>query len=186
VPATALGLLALLAISCSGGATAETGAAAAVHLNEQDVRLVTLTVGERPADRVVDRADILSADDEERIGTRLRQHEAATTDQVVVVTVPTLQGLEIERFGYALGNHWGVGRADADNGVLMILAPTERKMRIEVGEGLERVLSNARAAEIIQTMVPALSHGRYGAAVEAGVGEIIGTLDADRERRHAA
>ena len=184
-PALIAGLLAFVAASCSGGATAEPGAAA-VHLNEQEVRLVSSVAGEQPTGHVVDRAGLLTAEEEGRIVRRLEQHEAATTDQVVVVTVESLQGLEIERFGFVLGNHWGVGRADADNGVLLIVAPPERKVRIEVGNGLERVLTNDRAAQIIRAMLPRLREGDYARALDTGVGEILATLNANRERRHAA
>ncbi len=86
---------------------------------------------------MVDDADLLSYADEVAITADLKALEDKSSDQVVVVTLPSLQGYTIEDFGYQLGRHWGIGTAKLDNGVLLIVAPNERKVRIEVGRGLE-------------------------------------------------
>ena len=86
--------------------------------------------------RVVDGARLLSPAKEQELTTKLEALERDTTDQVVVVTVESLQGHEIEDYGYQLGRAWGIGRQDKDNGVLLLIAPDEKKVRIEVGYGL--------------------------------------------------
>src|SRR5690606_9503078 len=105
--------------------------------------------------------------------TRLEALERDTTDQLVVVTVPDLQGREIEDYGYQLGRAWGIGQAENDNGVLLIVAPIERKVRIEVGYGLEGVLTDALSALIIQNQIlPAFRDGDYALGVAQGVAAI--------------
>jgi uncharacterized protein len=131
--------------------------------------------------RVVDRANLLSPAEEAGLTARLAALEARTTDQFVIVTIPSLDGRTIEDFGLGLGNHWHIGRRGSDNGVLIIVAPAEHKVRIEVGRGLEAILTDARAHEIIQRdMLPALRQSRWYPAVEAGTRRIIETLIAHR------
>ena len=84
--------------------------------------------------RVVDDANLLSSTDESGLIEDLEALEAKSTDQLVVVTLPSLQGYEIEEFGYRLGRHWGIGQKDKDNGVLLIIAPKERKVLTDVVE----------------------------------------------------
>jgi uncharacterized protein len=83
--------------------------------------------------RVVDQAGIILPADEQRLTQQLARLERETTDQVVIVTLPSLNGEAIEKVGLALGNGWGIGQADTDNGVLLLVAPHDRKVRIEVG-----------------------------------------------------
>jgi len=112
--------------------------------------------------RVVDNANLLSAQQESRLTQQLASHEEATSNQVVVVTLPSLQGTSIDDFGYQLGRHWGIGQAGRDNGVLLIVAPNERKVRIEVGYGLEGDLPDAIARAIIdQNILPAFRRNDY-------------------------
>ena len=113
---------------------------------------------------------------------KLAALEADTSDQLVVVTLPSLQGESIEATGLRLGNGWGIGSKDADNGVLLLVAPNERKVRIEVGEGLEGLLTDARAAEITRTMVPQFKAGHFGGAITVGVDEISKRLRSDQRR----
>lgn len=103
--------------------------------------------------RVVDQAGLLSAKTERALAETLKAHEDKTSHQVVVVTLESLQGQTIEDFGYQLGRHWGIGRKEHNNGVLLIVAPSERKVRIEVGYGLEGVLTDAVAKSIIDTVI---------------------------------
>src|SRR5208282_4771954 len=79
----------------------------------------------------------------------LATHEGATGEQVVVVTLPSLQGYSIEDFGYQLGRTWGIGQKDKNTGALLIVAPNEHKVRIEVGYGLEGKLTDAQSSVII-------------------------------------
>ncbi len=119
--------------------------------------------------RVVDAANVLPADVEARIAARSEAIETATTAQLVVVTIPDLQGFPIEDYGYRLGRHWGIGQKGKDNGVLLIVAPNDRRVRIEVGYGLEPVLTDALASVIIQRQIlPAFRAGDLPGGVEAG------------------
>lgn len=139
--------------------------------------------------RIVDNADLLSADDEQRIEAELQALEAASTDQLAVVTLPSLQGFTIEEFGYKLGRHWGIGQAGVDNGVLLLVAPNERKVRIEVGKRLEPVLTDALSKLIItNAILPAFRRGDFAAGIEAGVRDIKDVLlgDVEAVKRRAA
>lgn len=133
--------------------------------------------------RVVDKAELLDAATERRLTAQLAALERSTRDQLVVVTLPSLEGEEIEAVGMALGKGWGIGRKDLNNGVLIIVAPAERRVRIEVGIGLEGLLSNEKAKLIIDDhMLPRLREGRYPEAIEAGAKQIVAVLERDRRR----
>jgi uncharacterized protein len=124
--------------------------------------------------RVVDRADILPAADEARIVAKAEALDHATGHQLVVVTVPSLGGHAIEDYSLALGNSWGIGRKRADDGVLLVIAPTERKVRIELGKGLEATLTNAEAQRIIDTdVLPAFRSGDFARGIDGGVDGVI-------------
>jgi len=128
--------------------------------------------------RVVDGADLLSAEDENKLTQRLRLHEANTSNQVVVVTLTTLQGEDIADYGYQLGRHWGIGQAEQNNGVLLIVAPNERKVRIEVGYGLEATLTDALSKQIIENRItPKFKKKDYAGGINEGVKAILGVLD---------
>jgi uncharacterized protein len=127
--------------------------------------------------RVVDGASILSPATEAALTDKLAALETSTTRQVVVVTVPSLQGYEIEEYGYQLGRAWGIGQAEDDNGALLIVAPNERKVRIEVGYGLEPILTDALSSVILQTQVlPKFRDGDMEGGVVAGADTIIAQL----------
>jgi uncharacterized protein len=119
--------------------------------------------------RVVDDAGILSADTQQRVAGILAQQEKQTGDQIVVVTLKSLQDYQIEDYGYQLGRHWGIGQKGKNNGALIIVAPNEHKARIEVGYGLEGVLTDAQCSVIIdEIMRPAFKQGDYDAGVLNG------------------
>jgi len=127
--------------------------------------------------RVVDGADMLSPQAEAQLTDQLAALEAASGRQLVVVTLAELQGYEIEDFGYQLGRHWGIGEAETDSGALFIIAPNERKVRIEVGYGLEPVLTDALSSTILQTVVlPRFRDGEIETGVIAGTQAIINQL----------
>jgi uncharacterized protein len=95
----------------------------------------------------------------------------------VIVTVPDLKGMAIEAFGRALGNGWGIGDMTRNDGVLLIVAPNERKTRIEVGTGLEGTLTKALSQSIVDTdMIPHFKANKFEAGIEAGADRIIGAL----------
>ena len=130
--------------------------------------------------RVVDQARLLSPEAETTLTTRLEALERDTTDQLVVVTVESLQGQEIEEYGYQLGRAWGIGQGEDDNGVLLIVAPEERKVRIEVGYGLEPVLTDALSALIIHNeILPSFREGYFERGILQGVDAIDAQLRLD-------
>ncbi|MDR5897586.1 TPM domain-containing protein [Halomonas vilamensis] len=127
--------------------------------------------------RVVDQAEMLSPEVETRLTQMLEAHEDASTEQVVVVTLPNLQGYPIEDFGYQLGRHWGIGQEDEDNGALLIVAEEERAIRIEVGYGLEGRLTDAQSSIIInQAISPAFRQGDFEAGIVNGTAAMIKVL----------
>ncbi|MCL7941841.1 TPM domain-containing protein [Halomonas sp. ATCH28] len=149
---------------------------AAVGLQAQDLQAQQLDFPELSG-RVVDRAELLDPATESRLSERLAAHEEATTEQLVVATLPDLQGVTIEEYGYQLGRHWGIGQAEEDNGALLIVAPNERKVRIEVGYGLEGRLTDAQSSVIInQTLTPAFREGDYARGITEGVEAMIRVL----------
>ena len=119
--------------------------------------------------RIVDNSSLLDAEVFSRIEQKLRAHEEKTSDQVVVATLPSLQGYPIEDYGYQLGRTWGVGEKDKDTGAILLVAPNERKVRIEVGYGLEPVLTDALSSVIIQSAI--LPKFRDG-DMQGGIGRI--------------
>lgn len=130
--------------------------------------------------RVVDQADLIPAEREAELTEQLAILEAETTDQLVVVTLRSLQGYAIEDYGYQLGRAWGIGQAGANNGVLLIVAPEERKVRIEVGYGLEPIMTDALSTLIIQNRIlPEFRNGDYEAGITAGVDAIAEQLSLD-------
>lgn len=127
--------------------------------------------------RVVDNAQLLGPAAEQSLSESLAAHEKASTNQVVVVTLENLQGRSIEEFGYLLGRHWAVGQGDKNNGVLFIVAKGERKIRIEVGYGLEGQLTDAISSNIIHAIVtPAFKRGQFETGITAGTEAVIQAL----------
>ncbi|ASK33183.1 TPM domain-containing protein [Alloalcanivorax mobilis] len=127
--------------------------------------------------RVVDNADLLNPAQEQALDTRLAEAEATTSNQLVVLTVPDLQGYDIADYGYQLGRAWGIGQKGRDNGVVLIVAPAERQVRIEVGYGLEGALTDALSSVIIQNDIrPAFRAGDYATGIERGVNSILAAI----------
>lgn len=130
--------------------------------------------------RIVDEAGLLSPQAEAELATQLAAHEKTTTNQVVVVTLKSLDGYDIADYGYQLGRHWTIGQKGKDNGVLLIVAPTERKVRIEVGYGLEGVLTDALSRDIIERAIrPSFRQENYEQGIRAGVDAILAVLSGE-------
>jgi uncharacterized protein len=124
--------------------------------------------------RVVDQAGILNSAEESRLTTRLKELEDKTTIQLVVVTLSSLRGSPIEEWGLTLGRSWGIGQKSKDNGALLIVAPNDRELRIEVGYGLEGTLPDATANAIIRNViVPRFKNGNMAGGISDGVNAII-------------
>jgi uncharacterized protein len=149
--------------SCSSGQSETSNPKAALPLTGQ----------------VVDAANILDAETEKQLTAKLASAETQFGPQMVVVTTPSLQGRSIEDYSYDLGNAWGVGDAKRDDGLLLVIAPNERKVRIEVGYGLESSFSNAFAKNILdETILPKFGAGDLQAGIVAGVDRIIDKMKA--------
>lgn len=133
--------------------------------------------------RVVDEAGILDAVTRAGIEAKLAGLEEKTTSQVVVVTLKSLRGRTIEEYGYRLGRHWGIGQQGSNNGILLIVAPNERKVRIEVGYGLEGTFPDAIASVIVQgTILPRFRANDYRGGIEQGVDAIVQVLSGNPDR----
>ncbi len=127
--------------------------------------------------RVVDEAALMSRKQAHQLTQQLAAFEKRSGIQLVVVSVDSLDGETIEEYGYQLGRHWGIGQQGKNNGVLLLIAQDERKVRIEVGYGLEGALPDAIAANIIQTRIlPAFKRGDMVAGVVAGSQSIMKAL----------
>lgn len=137
--------------------------------------------------RVTDAAGVLPADVVARLEGKLKTLEDTTGTQLVVATVPDLGGYEIEDYGYQLGRAWGIGQKGSNNGAILLIAPAQRKLRIEVGYGLEGTLTDAVASRIIRrTIVPAFKAGDLPGGVEAGTDQLIALLQLPPEAQAAA
>ncbi len=142
--------------------------------------LAAPTFPELSGRRVVDEANLLQPAEEAALTEKLAALEQSSSDQLVVVTVPDLQGYEIEEYGYQLGRHWGIGQSETNNGVLLIVAPNERKVRIEVGYGLEGILTDALSSVIIQERIlPRFRADDYPGGIVAGVDALVEQLSLD-------
>ena len=131
---------------------------------------------------VLDDADFLSPAAERRIADRLDALEQATGDEVVVVTIETLHGASIEEVAHDLGNRWGLGQQGRDNGVLLLVARDEGKIRIAVGSGLEGLLTEERTQAIVNEMGQRFDEDVPLAAIETAVGEIDQLLRSNPKR----
>jgi uncharacterized protein len=119
--------------------------------------------------RVIDAANLLSPDQEAQLTAMSDATEKATGRQLVVATVPDLQGYPIEDYGYRLGRAWKIGQSEADNGIILLVAPNERRVRIEVGYGLEPIMTDALSGMIVRdTITPRFKAGDMGGGIVAG------------------
>src|SRR5262245_62162295 len=139
-----------------------------------------------PTGRVVDQAGVIPAPTRDVLETKLRELEDKSGIQLVVATVNSLQGSDIETFANQLFRAWKLGEAKKNNGVLLLIAPGERKVRIEVGYGLEGTLTDALSQVIIASaMVPRFKANDYPGGIERGVDGIISVLTTDAKEWHA-
>ena len=127
--------------------------------------------------RVVDAADILDPVAEARLDELSRSLESDTGAQFVIATTPSLESRTIEEYGLALGRGWGLGSADRNDGLILLLAPNDRMVRIEVGLGLETPLPDVFCAETIEPMIPFFEDELYAEGLMFGA-----TILADRLR----
>jgi uncharacterized protein len=132
--------------------------------------------------RVVDDAGVLDPSTKAALERKLAEFETKTTGQLVVVTLKSLQGTSIEDYGYQLGRHWQIGQKEKNTGALLIVAPNERKVRIEVGYGFEGTLTDAVSRLIIEnSIIPRFRANDFAGGVGRGVDDIIQAVSVDSE-----
>jgi uncharacterized protein len=128
--------------------------------------------------RVVDLAQVLPASVAASLVHDLEAHEVKTSNQVAVLILPSLEGEPLESFSHRVATTWKLGQKGTENGVLLLLALRERKVRIEVGYGLEGTLTDLRSAHIIrQDIVPKLRGGDLPGGITAGARAILDTIE---------
>lgn len=132
--------------------------------------------------QIVDQAGLLTAEDRAAILAELRALEGTATDQVAVVTVKSLEGYAIEDYSIGLARQWKIGQKDKDNGVVLLVAPNERKVRIEVGRRLEPILTDTMSFLIINNAIlPRFRRGDFSGGIKAAVTDIKDVLLGDAE-----
>ncbi|ALN71546.1 YgcG family protein [Aureimonas sp. AU20] len=130
--------------------------------------------------RVVDSAGLLDTATKAELTQKLEAFEQRSSDQVVVATVPDLQGYEIADYGYRLGRAWGIGREGENNGVILLVSKNDRRVRIEVGYGLEGTLTDALSRLVIENdILPRFRANDYPGGIRAGTDAILQILGGD-------
>ena len=168
--AAALAIL-LVAPGCS--------ASADVPARQEESARAAAAIPERPDGPVLDQADVLPAPEEALLAARLRDYSQRTHTALVVVSVNSLGGESIEHFSLKLAQTWGIGDRENLRGLLVLVAPNERKVRIEVSCGLENVVTDVFAGRVIrERMTPEFKQGALDKGTLAGVDALIERLDA--------
>lgn len=135
------------------------------------------TFPERGTAPVVDAANIIDEATEARLTTKLDEFEERSQRQFVIATVPSLEGYDIADYGYRLGRAWGLGDTENDDGIILLVAPNERRMRVEVGYGLEGIIPDGLAFEYVEGMKPYFRNNDYSGGIEWGADQIIRQLE---------
>jgi uncharacterized protein len=136
---------------------------------------------------VVDDAGILPANVEAKLAAQSAALEREVGPQYVIATIPDLRGESIEDFGLRLGRGWGIGHKNVNDGLMLIVAPNERKVRIEVGYGLEKRVSDQFAAKVIrEAILPYFKAGDLPGGIEAGSNALIARLRSKASEREIA
>ncbi|MDO9230925.1 MAG: TPM domain-containing protein [bacterium] len=133
-----------------------------------------------PTGFVNDYAGILSAEQKQTLESKLSQFEKNSSNEISVVTVPSLKDDTVENFAVELFKDWGIGKKDKDNGVLVLVALSDKKMRIEVGYGLEGTLTDAQASWIISDIMrPAFQKSDYYSGINGAVDKIVASINGE-------
>lgn len=136
--------------------------------------------------RVVDLAHVLSTSEADQLTEELKAHEDKTSNQVAVLLLPSLEGESLEEYSHRVATTWKLGQKGTDNGVLLLVAFKERKIRIEVGYGLEGTLTDLRSAHIIRNeMVPRFRAGDIPGGIRAGTDAILKTIEGTYQPRES-
>lgn len=146
-----------------------------------------LEVPQKPRGYVTDNAGLLSHNTRSQIGRALKQFEQKTSNQIVVVTFPSLEGEALEDFSIRLAEAWEVGQKNKDNGVILLIFQKERKIRIEVGYGLEGALTDAESSLIIQDAItPFFKQNQFDQGIAAGVTGIMQAVKGEYQAQYGA
>lgn len=130
--------------------------------------------------RVIDLTQTLSASEQEALEAKLKSFEEAKGSQIAVLIVPTTQPDEIEQYAIRVVDEWKVGRKDVDDGVLLLIAKDDRKMRIEVGYGLEGAIPDLYAKRIIsEMMAPRFKQGDFAGGIAVATNQLMGLIDGE-------
>lgn len=132
---------------------------------------------ERGTAPVVDAANVIDDATEAELTQKLDAFEERSQRQFVIATIPDLQGYDIADYGYQLGRHWGLGDAENNDGIILIVAPNDRKMRVEVGYGLEAIIPDGLAFEYVEGMKPYFRDGDFSGGISWGADQIIQQLE---------
>ncbi|MGH7233688.1 MAG: TPM domain-containing protein, partial [Nitrospiraceae bacterium] len=128
--------------------------------------------------RIVDRAELLSPDAEASLSADLAAYEQRTGNQIAVLTLSSLDGESLEEYSHRVATAWKLGQKGQDNGVLLLVVPRERRLRIEVGYGLEGALTDAASSRIIRNViVPYFRTGDFTGGITAGLKAVIDVLE---------
>lgn len=126
------------------------------------------------AGRVTDKANVLKADDRARIEKALEQYERETFHPIALLTIPTLAGEPIESYSRRVASAWKLGQKGLDNGILLTVAMKEKIVRIELGQGMQKYISNDEAEEVIENhIIPSFDRGDYVRGIQAGIIELM-------------
>jgi len=137
--------------------------------------------------RITDNAQLLSPDARELLTERMKAHEELTGNQIAVLTIPTIGDESIEAYASEVFTSWKLGQKGKDNGILIVVVPNDRRMRIEVGYGLEGEITDGMAGQIIRTeMTPKFQAGDFDGGIAGGVGAVIEILEGGMPPREAA
>jgi uncharacterized protein len=142
------------------------------------VLALALTIPPAPTQRMNDYARLLPADAQQRLEQRLAERERATGAQMVIAIFPSLEGESLEDFSVRLAERWRIGQKELDNGVILLVFVQERRVRLEIGYGLEPVLPDAAAAQIIrETIGPRFREQRYADGLDAAVTAVYARIE---------
>jgi uncharacterized protein len=137
--------------------------------------------------RVVDNAEILSSTTRQQVTATLKAHEDKTTNQVAVLTIRSLDGTSVDEFANTVFQSWKLGQKGKDNGVLLVISSQDRRLRIEVGYGLEGQLTDVSASRIIRNVItPRFKESNYDKGVIDGVDAIVAQLEGRGDAASAA
>jgi uncharacterized protein len=126
------------------------------------------------AGRVTDKANVLKADDRARIDKALEQYERETFHPIALLTIPALGGEPIESYSRRVASAWKLGQKGLDDGILLVIAMNDKIVRIELGRGMQKYISNDEAEEIIEEhIIPSFGRGDYARGIQAGIIELM-------------